>query len=51
VFEVEEVWSDAASAAQEFWGRASTEAGISEAFRIIAERNRAVVARMIAQFG
>lgn len=50
VFEVEEVWGDAASAAQEFWGRASTEAGISKSFRSIARNNRAVVSRMLARF-
>jgi hypothetical protein len=51
VADVADVWSDAASAAQEFWERAHVGKGISQAFRIIAERNRAVVARMIAQFG
>lgn len=51
VADVADVWSDAASAAQEFWERASIGKGISKAFRIIAGRNRAVVARMIAQFG
>jgi hypothetical protein len=48
---VADVWSDAASAAQEFWGRVSTGAGLSGPFRAIAEENRAVVARMLARFG
>ena len=48
---VADVWGDAASAALEFWGRASTEGIISAPFRAIAGDNHAVVTRMLRQFG
>jgi hypothetical protein len=47
---VADVWSDAASAALEFWGRASTGTLISEPFRAIAVNNHAMVSRMLRQF-
>lgn len=48
---VADVWSDAASAALDFWARVGAEARISAEFRAIARNNHTVVARMLHQFG
>lgn len=48
---VAEVWSDAASAALEFWERVIAEPRVSDSFRTIANRNRDTVRRLISRFG
>ena len=48
---VAEVWSEAASAALEFWDRVGAETRMTEAFRAIASRNREVVQRLLSRFG
>ena len=48
---VADVWRDAATAAQAFWGRVSAAALVSEPFRAIADKNGSAVTRMLARFG
>jgi serine/threonine protein kinase HipA of HipAB toxin-antitoxin module len=48
---VADVWSEAASAALEFWGRVGAETRVSAPFRDIAGDNHAVIARLLQRFG
>ncbi|NUQ66016.1 MAG: HipA domain-containing protein [Pirellulales bacterium] len=48
---VTEVWGEAARIAGEFWERITGESRVSDAFRRIAEDNRAIVLGLVRRFG